>query len=255
MALAISILTGAEAVAIEPPPAAASRGNTVLELFTSQGCSSCPPADALLGKYADKPGLVVLSFSIDYWDYLGWHDTLASSANSRRQRDYAQARGDGRVYTPQLVVDGLVEVNGGDDKAIQAAIKSAETRLADDKVPIEMRADGGTLVIDVGAAPPKSDRRDGTIWLVLSEEEVKVSVTRGENRGKLLTYHYPVRDMTPIGMWTGAATTLRLPIKELKTMGGDCLVAVLQQGDAGPILGVAKYEPKEEQHAEQNGKD
>ena len=87
----------------------------MLELFTSQGCSSCPPADALLAELAEKPGIVALSYSVDYWNYLGWHDTLSSAANSDRQREYARARGDGRVYTPQVVVDGLIHVNGSDE--------------------------------------------------------------------------------------------------------------------------------------------
>ena len=90
----------------------------MLELFTSQGCSSCPPADALLAELGKRPGYVTLSYSVDYWDYLGWRDTLSSAANSERQRDYARMRGDGKVYTPQVVVDGITpcerQQRGGD---------------------------------------------------------------------------------------------------------------------------------------------
>jgi hypothetical protein len=224
-------------------PESASPTKSVIELFTSQGCSSCPPADALLGRLVDQPGLVALSYSVDYWDYLGWHDTLGSPANSERQREYARSRGDGRVYTPQMVVDGVTHVNGSDEEAIKAALAAAEVRLAHVKVPVSMRGEGDTLVIDIGAAPEQSDKREATVWLAIAKEAEKVAVARGENRGRELTYHHPVRELTPIGMWHGEATTLRLPLKDLKTMGGDCLFAMLQVENAGPMLGAAEFEP------------
>jgi hypothetical protein len=227
----------------DPAPEAAGKTNAVIELFTSQGCSSCPPADALLGRLADEPGLVALSFSVDYWDYLGWRDTLGSPANSERQRNYARSRGDGRVYTPQIVVDGVAHVNGADESAVHAAVKAAEKRLAKAKVPISMRAEGDTLLVDVGAAPEGSDRRAATVWLALAKEVEKVSVARGENHGRELAYHHPVREFTPIGIWHGEAMTFRLPLKDLKTRGGDCMFALLQVENSGPILGAAEYKP------------
>jgi len=217
-------------------------GNSVLELFTSQGCSSCPPADALLAELAEKPGIVALSYSVDYWNYLGWHDTLSSAANSDRQREYAKARGDGRVYTPQVVVDGILHVNGSDEKAIDQAMEDADKRLANIRVPVSMHGDGDTLVINVGAAPDQSYTRAATIWLAIAKEKETVSVTRGENRGRTLSYHHPVRELSPVGMWKGEAMTLRLPLKDLKTMGGDCVMALVQVENSGPILGAAEYE-------------
>jgi len=226
-----------------PGPRSDSHNPAVIELFTSQGCSSCPAADALLGQLAERPGFVALSYSVDYWDYLGWRDTLGSPANSERQRDYAKARGDGRVYTPQAVVDGVTHANGSDEDAIQAAVAAASVRLAQVKVPVSMHGEGDTLVIDVGAAPETSDQRSATIWLAIAKEVEKVVVARGENRGRELSYHHPVRELTPIGMWHGEAVTLRLPLKDLETMGGDCLFALLQVEDSGPILGAAEFEP------------
>jgi hypothetical protein len=223
-------------------PARTVPGNTVLELFTSQGCSSCPPADALLAELAEKPGIVALSYSVDYWNYLGWHDTLSSAANSDRQREYAKARGDGRVYTPQVVVDGILHVNGSDEKAIDQAMQDAATRLAGVRVPVSMRGEGDTLVITVGAAPDDSHTRNATIWLAVAKEKETVSVTRGENRGRTLSYHHPVRELSPVGMWKGDAMTLRLPLRDLKTMGGDCVMALVQVENSGPILGAAEYE-------------
>jgi hypothetical protein len=239
--LALAVTAFAAPGRAEPPTVAAQK-NAVLELFTSQGCSSCPPADALLAELDKRPGLVTLSYSVDYWNYLGWRDTLSSAANSERQREYAHMRGDGRVYTPQIVVDGLIHVNGSDERAIREAVEASEIRLKEVGVPVRMHAEGNTLVIGIGAAPDKSDKRAATIWLAIAKEEVTVSISRGENRGRDLSYHHPVRDLTPVGMWQGEAMTLRLPLKDLKAMGGDCLVALLQVENAGPILGAAEYE-------------
>jgi hypothetical protein len=237
LALPISAARAAEG----QEPAAANKA--VVELFTSQGCSSCPPADALLGRLVEDKSVVALSFSIDYWDYLGWRDTLGSPANSERQRGYARARGDGRVYTPQMVVDGVTHVNGADEKAVRDAVKTAEKQLAAAKVPIGMRADGDTLIVDVGAAPEGSDRRSATVWLAVAKDKEKVAISRGENRGKEIAYHHAVRELTPIGMWEGDELALRLPLKDLKTMGGDCLFVLLQEESNGPILGAAEFMP------------
>ena len=184
-ALAALAFAGSGVAGTEKPPA-------VVELFTSQGCSSCPPADALLGELAEKPGIVALSYSVDYWDYLGWRDTLGSPSNSERQRNYARARGDGRVYTPQVVVDGILHANGANEAEIEMAMRNATKRLQDDKVPVSMHADGDTLIVDVGAAPEASDKRAATVWLAIAKEMEKVEVARGENRG-------PRSELSPSG--------------------------------------------------------
>jgi hypothetical protein len=224
------------------PPKAGAGGPVLLELFTSQGCSSCPPADKMLADYSKKPGVITLSFSVDYWNYLGWHDTLSSPESSERQREYARTRGDGRVYTPQVVVDGISHVNGANAVAIDMAIRKATERLKKVRVPVMMHAEGDTLVIDIGAAPKASSMREATVWLAVAKEKETVAITRGENRGKKITYTHPVRDLTPIGIWKGEKMTFRLPLKDLQTIGGDCLVTMLQVENAGPVLGVAAYE-------------
>jgi len=241
-ALLALVLAALAAPGMAEPPKTAAPSTAVLELFTSQGCSSCPPADALLAELGKRPGLVTLSYSVDYWNYLGWHDTLSSAANSERQRDYARMRGDGKVYTPQIVVDGLIHVIGSNEAAIEAAVRSTAIRLKDAKVPVNMHAEGDTLVIGIGAAPDNSDKRDATVWLAIAKERETVSISRGENRGRKLSYSHPVRELSPIGMWKGEAMTLRLPLKDLKTIGGDCLVALLQVENGGPVLGVAQYD-------------
>ena len=235
-------LAAAQAQAQAVKETRAVEPRAMIELFTSQGCSSCPPADALLAQWGKKPGIVALSFSVDYWNYLGWRDTLSSPENSERQREYARVRGDGRVYTPQIVVDGIIHVNGGNEAAIEAAVRTAAVRLKDVSVPVNMQAEGDALVIGIGAAPDASDKRDATVWLAIAKEMETVSITRGENRGKTLSYSHPVRDLSPVGMWKGEAMTLKLPLKDLKTMDGDCLVALLQVENGGPILGAAQYD-------------
>ena len=121
-------------------------------------------------------------------------------------------------------------------------MQEAAKRLADVRVPVSMHGDGDTLVINVGAAPDNSHTRDATIWLAIAKEKETVSITRGENRGRTLSYHHPVRELSPVGMWKGEAMTLRLPLKDLKTMGGDCLIALVQVENSGPVLGAAEYE-------------
>jgi hypothetical protein len=239
---AIAVLALAGSVAAERPASAKSSKEAVLELFTSQGCSSCPPADALLAQLAKKPGVVTLSYSVDYWNYLGWQDTLSSPANSERQRDYARARGDGRVYTPQMVIDGISHVNGANEAAVEMAVRNANKRLSNIRVPVNIHAEGDTLVIGIGAAPEKSSKRSATVWLAIAKREETVRITRGENRGRTLTYHHPVKELAPVGMWQGEAMTLRLPLKDIKAIGGDSLVALLQVENAGPILGAAEHD-------------
>lgn len=239
-AAALALFSFAAPGQAEPSKSSAD-GAVLLELFTSQGCSSCPPADALLHEFSKKSGVITLSFSVDYWNYLGWHDTLSSPENSERQRAYARTRGDGRVYTPQIVVDGITHVNGADSSAINKAIRTATERLKAVRVPVTMHAEGKSLVIDIGDAPMASTMREGTVWLAVAKEKETVAITRGENRGKDITYIHPVRELTPIGIWKGEKMTLRLPLKDLQTIGGDCLVTMLQVENAGPVLGVAEY--------------
>src|ERR1700740_2206470 len=123
-----------------------------LELFTSQGCSSCPPADRLVGQFANDPSVVALSVPIDYWDYLGWRDTLANPAHSARQRAYARTRGDGQVYTPQIVVNGSADALGSDQAAIERAISQTDHRAGVMSLPVELALSNGALNVSVPAA-------------------------------------------------------------------------------------------------------
>ncbi len=227
----------------------AERPATVVELFTSQGCANCPPADALLRRMSTEPGVVALSYAVDYWDYLGWKDTAARPEFTRRQRAYAETRGDRSIYTPQVVINGRLHAIGSDRPAIdrQIATLSSERRLLE--VPVDFDITRETLVIRVGNAPEDRPQPSATVWLIHFEKARTVQIGRGENSGRVVTYANLVRTMQPIGMWKGAALRLELPRRETTSdPSGGCavLVQVDTDGTPGPILGarILSSEPK-----------
>ncbi len=194
-------------------PALAGEPRAVIELFTSQGCSSCPPADRLLAKFAQDPSLIALSLPVDYWDYLGWKDTLALHGDTERQRDYSLARGDRQVYTPQVVVNGIVHVLGSDKEAIENAI--AKTRRTADplSLPVSMRVADGAITVSVPAATGAD--RAGAVWLCPVTGKVRVTIGRGENRGRSIVYHNVVRRWIKLGDWHGQAETFHMKLADL----------------------------------------
>lgn len=220
---------------------AAEAGETraVLELFTSQGCSSCPPADALLGEYAERSDILALSFNVDYWDMLGWPDTLADHDYTERQRNYAQARGDGQVYTPQVVIDGRTHVVGSSRAEIDAALSANADGLP---VPVTLTVDGDSLSVDIGAAR-SPDLPHATLFLVMYDPRVPVEIERGENSGRTITYTNVVRKFRPVAMWKGAPMSVDLPRSEIaQAKVGNCAVLLQAETEAGlpgPILGAA----------------
>jgi hypothetical protein len=220
--------------------AQAGEPRALLELFTSQGCSSCPPADKLLGQLAGDPSLVVVSVPIDYWDYLGWKDTLASAADSARQRAYARMRGDRQVYTPQIVVNGSMHVLGSDRAAIERVIAQTDRNTAVMSVPVLVSVGGGDLTVNVGASARAHALAE--VWLCPLSQSVPVRIGRGENSGRTITYHNVVRRWLKLGEWTGTDATWTLPLSEVKGAQIDGAAVLLQQGThdrPGIILGAA----------------
>lgn len=220
-------------------PSRAVEPKAVVELFTSQGCSSCPNADAVLRRLAERDDLITLSLSVDYWDYLGWKDTLASPKFSERQRAYGKARGDGAIYTPQAVVNGLIHVNGSDEGQIGRLIDKTAKTLSASRVPIKLSQDKDKLVVEAGAAPPGTTPKEATLWLAVIAKDVTVPITRGENQGRTVTYNNVVRELIPIGMWNGKAMTVQLERHSFMRPDTDRCAVLLQQGRAGPIVGAA----------------
>ncbi len=219
---------------------AAAEPRAVLELFTSQGCSSCPAADKLLGELGKDPSLVTLTLAIDYWDYLGWKDTLALKGHAARQRAYAGTRGDREVYTPQLVVNGLSHVNGGNRGAIERAIGISRKQTTALAIPVTAAISGDKLSINVAAG--NGGQPAGEVWLCPVTKAIPVKIGRGENRGHTVTYTNVVRRWVRLGEWSGKAQTFDVPLKDLQTGGIDSVAVLLQAGAASTpklMLGAA----------------
>jgi hypothetical protein len=220
-------------------PNKAPEVKAIVELFTSQGCSSCPKADAVLAQLANRSDIIALSLPVDYWDYLGWKDTLASPKFSERQRAYAMARGDGAIYTPQAVVNGIAHVNGGDEAAIGRDIEKTGKLISAAHVPVRLSEDKDRLVVETGSRQGAGTAKDATLWLAVVAKSVTVPISRGENEGKTVTYSNVVRELMPIGMWSGKPITVQLARHSFMRPGADACVAFLQQGKGGPIVGAA----------------
>ena len=208
----------------------------VIELFTSQGCSSCPAADRLFAKLARDPDIITLSLPVDYWDRLGWKDTLARHAFTERQVAYSKVRGDGEVYTPQAVVNGTVHVIGSQRSAIDTGVTSTAASLV---VPVSAMRAADHVAVSVGAAAGAAQA--GTVVVVpyLAEREVRIG--RGENARNTVTYTNIGTDIVPLAAWTGAPVDLKVPLERYKDSDG--VVVLLQSGSPerpGAILGAAR---------------
>ena len=228
------------ASALIPITANAASERAVIELFTSQGCSSCPAADELAGELAKDPSLIVLSLAIDYWDYLGWKDTLALPGHGNRQKAYARMRGDRQVYTPQAVINGTVHVVGSDREAIDAAIAQTDKQPGTLALPVAMTVANGTVTVTIPAATGAANK--GEIWLCPISSNVPVAIGRGENSGRTITYHNVVRRWVKLGDWTGAARTLNVPLADVGGADIDSFAVVVQAGTKeapGNMLGAA----------------
>jgi hypothetical protein len=224
--------------AIAPAQAGGGKRPVVVELFTSQGCNSCPPADALLGQIAStRRDVLALSLPVTYWDMLGWKDTLASDTNTRRQKGYAEIMHSGGVYTPQAIVDGVSDVVGSREQAMDAAIAA---RAADmDTVPIELSATPKEIRIVVGAGRAYAGGADATIWLFHLLGKATVAIGSGENGGQKITYRNVVRDVRAVGLWKGQQVVLDLPRADMPSPPHDAVAVVVQDGGYGRIVGAA----------------
>ena len=229
------------AIAAVIRPADAADPRAVVELFTSQGCSSCPPADKVIGDLSSDPSIIALSMPIDYWDYLGWKDTLADSRFSARQRAYSRMRGDREVYTPQVVVNGSTHVIGSDRSGIESAIGKTDKSAGVMSVPVTMSVSGKQLNVSVAASKEPAASR-GEVWICSVAKSVPISIARGENRGQQITYHNVVRNLLKVGDWNGHPESWTVPLENLTRDGVDGAVVYVQDGSRdkpGPMLGAA----------------
>jgi hypothetical protein len=218
-------------------PSAKADPRAVIELFTSQGCSSCPAADRLLGELRTDPSFIPLSLAIDYWDYLGWKDTLALPGHTSRQRAYSQMRGDREIYTPQAVVNGVAQAIGSDLSGIESAVAQSYSNAAPLSVPLDVNVTGERVSVTI---PAREESAGSEVWFCPITRSVPIEITRGENRGRTITYTNVVRRWIKVGIWTGKSETFTLPVNEIKLEGIDAVAVILQNGSAaqpGPIIG------------------
>ena len=228
--MAVALAGASQAASAEP--------RAVIELFTSQGCSSCPPADKLLGELADDPSLIAISVPIDYWDYLGWKDTLANPRNTARQKAYAHVRGDGQVYTPQAVVNGSIHALGSDRAAIEHAIELARAGATDSLLPLSLAVADGRINLNL----PQANEGPAEAWLCGLMKATTIAIGRGENKGRTITYRNVVRRWVKLGDWGGRARSLSVPLQTLAGDGIDEAAVLLQVGTTDKpraILGAA----------------
>lgn len=216
-------------------PAAVGKAETpspvVVELFTSQGCSSCPPADALLRDLARRDDVIALSFHVDYWNYLGWRDPFSTPEATARQKSYQAALGLRYVYTPQMVVGGAIQAVGSEREAVMRAVAAWHGRAS---VPVSVtQSKADEALIAIGAGPRQ--QRPATVWAFIYDKERTTRVQRGENTGRTLVNANVVRAIRRVGTWTGTARKIRIPLDDL----GDACAIVVQEDGPGAILGAA----------------
>jgi hypothetical protein len=211
-----------------PAFAADAQHPTVVELFQSQGCSSCPPANASLVQYSQRSDILALTFAVDYWDRLGWKDTFASPAYTQRQYAYSASLHNSGVYTPQIIVNGRADGVGDETSEMEALARKTDRGDSGPDVSIS----NGEVAVGAGRAPAGG----AEVWLALYDPRViDVPVARGENAGRTLAHRNVVRRMVLVGHWSGAAERLPLPAS------GGLARAVLVQGvGTGPIIAAAK---------------
>lgn len=211
---------------------AQSRPVVVVELYTSQGCSSCPPADEFMAKLVTNPDVIALALHVDYWDYIGWKDEFAYAAFTDRQKDYARAAGSRTIYTPQMIVNGVDRVEGNNPEAVEALVQMH--LMGNSGVSLMLQREGDTLYVrgSGNVAGPL------TVNLVRFIPKETVTIERGENAGMTMAYHNIVTELVTVGEWSGTGPlTMETPIT-----GTDPVAVFVQAKGPGAILAAARLD-------------
>jgi hypothetical protein len=212
----------------------------VVELFTSQGCNSCPPADAIFAELAQKDDLVALAYHVNYWDYLGWQDTLGSVESTQRQYDYMKSFGTRSVYTPQAIVNGRAHFNGARHSEVTSALADMASAGNGLKVGVSVTRSGDSVIIETDSG--KEPVGEAHVVLVYYDQKQPVEITRGENTGKTVTYWNAVKNIQIAGIWHGKSARFEMPVSDMAKKGSNCAVLLQsagKDGAPGPILGAA----------------
>jgi len=231
----ILLVAATSALAAEPVTPLVTDAPVVLELFTSEGCSSCPPADALLGRLAQRRDLLPLAFHIDYWDYLGWKDLFDSPLATERQYAYGKAL-DAMVYTPQMVVDGAREAVGSDEAAVALAIDAEKVRP---KLKLAVTRDGAGLY-SVALPAGEASAGPASVYVALFDHLHETPIGRGENSGRKLSEFNIVRQWRKIGTWAGEAAVFPLDLSASSEAFDACAILV-QDGSNGRLRGATAF--------------
>jgi hypothetical protein len=232
------LIAGAGLLAARDALAETRAGPWAVELFTSQGCSSCPPADAELGKLARRPDIVALSFHVDYWDYIGWKDRFATKDTTERQRIYARTLNQRYVYTPEMVVDGRVNQPGTDSSEITGMLADARRQSTVRATPALTRTADGSLRIGLAAAKIE---KPADILLFVYDRRHSTPVARGENEGRRIDNFNVVRRFERLSSWNGAEAAWTVAADRFTPDQG--LAVLVQQANQGPVFGANKLEP------------
>ena len=228
-----AVLLCAAASFCPAPSFAAEPAPVVVELFTSQGCSSCPPADVVLGELARRDDVLPLSFHVTYWDRLGWPDSFGLAASTERQKAYADSLGRSGLYTPQMVVGGRLDVVGSHRRRVLEAIGLLQSH-AEPGPAIAIA--NGELTLAAG------DQGECSLWLIGFDHAHDVAIGRGENRGRRLRYHNVVREIVDLGTWNGGALALPLPLERFVAERRDGAALLVQRQSDGAIIGARRIE-------------
>ncbi|MEP5732368.1 MAG: DUF1223 domain-containing protein [Sulfitobacter sp.] len=227
-----AILALVAGLVILAAPVVAQDNPIVVELYTSQGCSSCPPADEILHELADRDDVIALALHVDYWDYIGWKDPFGDPDHAIRQREYAAAGNRRTIYTPEMVVQGTTDIVGARPMQLSKAI--ADHARVPSKIAIDLVRNGDTLT--VAAQALEELPRNMVIQVLRYTPRQTTKIKRGENRGRTLEYANVVDGLREIGSWDG-----RAPLAISETIEGDQpVVVIVQQQNAGPILAAAR---------------
>ncbi|MFN4153627.1 MAG: DUF1223 domain-containing protein [Paracoccaceae bacterium] len=211
--------------------AAAQTSPVVVELYTSQGCSSCPPADEFMVELVKSPDVIALSLHVDYWDYIGWRDTFGNPKFTQRQKAYAKAARSRMVYTPQMIVGGVDRVEGNDPAQVADAIRKHQAQVS--PVTLTVTRDGDRIVIHALADPPLT--KPARIHVIRYLPEATVAIGRGENEGREVTYSNIVTDWQSVADWPGAA-----PLELTAAAAGpDPVVVIVQTEGPADVLAAA----------------
>jgi hypothetical protein len=218
------------------PGAAWAKAPVVVELFTAQGCAPCNQANAVAAKLADRPGLIVLTFPVDYWDYLGWRDTFAQPEFTARQKAFGRRLGPRDVYTPQVIVNGAAQASGDDAAAVEALLTKV-ARPTDKPPKIRFSADGR---VHVGGGYVRHGKAE--VWLVRYDpKERDVEVKAGDNRGVTVALRDVVRQCVRLGAWNGHQTAYSAPAPSEPGLAN---VILIQGAHGGPVLGATRFRPR-----------